>query len=200
MTAAKSRRRKAAIKKVEPVTSGFGEGIVAAFPPIVETVLPEVAVENVDRGESPYDAPRRHVSDEWPDVDEPAPGVDLSVLIAGGVVDLDDGEFDLDDSPAGPRSVDDMTVHPFGEFDAKVEVEGVATRADSDPLTLLEDGETILAERREDEVLYIVTSSGRKVGIGPDGSWSVLIGPDFATAPASEPEAEPEYPAGDVDA
>jgi len=57
-----------------------------------------------------------------------------------------------------------------------------------DIVDLFQVGEVILAEYRDGEVLTIVTSRGRKVGISPDGWFGVLSGPEFRYGPADPPE------------
>jgi hypothetical protein len=82
-----------------------------------------------------------------------------------------------------------------------------ARNAVLDVLELLNIGEPILSERRDDQVL-IVQTDRRTVGIGPDGTFSVLSGRDFRYSPAvpvidasaKEPTATPAPPAGDVNA
>lgn len=63
----------------------------------------------------------------------------------------------------------------------------------------LGSGEVVLAQRTDDDgVTWVVTSAGRKIGIGLDGSISVTVGPelDFG-APAESGGAEEEREAAD---
>jgi hypothetical protein len=77
-------------------------------------------------------------------------------------------------------------------LDLHAECEGFATRAPEDPLNRLEADEKVLAMRTDDEgrLLAFVTSFGRKVALGPDGTYAVVIGPDFPAQPEESKETE----------
>lgn len=106
-------------------------------------------------------------------------------------------------------SPQDLLAREFAKLTIKAKAAGIAQRGETDPLTLLDEGEVVTGTHQDEDVLIVTTSFGRKLGIGPDASFSVLCGPEFAstpaiepdpeTAPAEEPEAQPDAPAEESD-
>lgn len=119
--------------------------------------------------------------------------------------DPEDGETpvrmipDVEDSPpeVSVENVDRYIPEAFAlraefeKLDFKAECTGEATRSETDPLTLLEADETVLATSDKGDAVVYVTSYGRKFAIDPDGWVSQSCGPDLCI-PALGEEKEPE--------
>jgi hypothetical protein len=106
-----------------------------------------------------------------------------------------------DERPADRGILRELFRREAMKFDVVFKAEGIAARADHDPLTLLEPDEFVTGTATQgDGTLTVVTSYGREVGIAPDGWFSIQSGPEFPYVLAQGPGTEPEHPAGDADA
>jgi hypothetical protein len=171
---------------------GLGNWVDGVFVPFESQTL-VIAAGGIEEEEPPYWPETLEATDvlryaEGEEIDYYAVALAREVYVGDRIIKR--RHMPLGDAPP-PFDPAAILRAEVDKLEIKAEATGEATRAETDPLSLLEDGETVMGQRLdEDGVLFVVTTFGRKVGIGPDGSFSILNGPDFPARPEEVSDTE----------